>query len=224
MTSLVFFGYLTFMGTGRGEQPALLYSLVPLLLWAALRLGLKGVSTSMVVVALLSIWGASHGRGPFAEGGPLNNALSLQLFLFFAAIPFTILAVVLDERKRAQEVLRESEERFRMAAQAGKMFAYEWDVSTDKIVRSEGVAQILGVNEGTVTTGQHIFTMVPPQDRERLTAAVAKLSAGEPSLQISYRMVRSDGTVIWVERNSRADFDEQGRMMRMIGMVADITA
>ncbi len=224
MTLLVFFGYLTFMGTGRGEQPALLYSLVPLLLWGGLRLGLQDVSTSMVVVALLSIWGASHGRGPFAEQGPLNNALSLQLFLFFAAIPFTILAVVVEEQKRAQEVLRKSEERFRMAAQAGKIFAYEWDVSTDKIVRSEGVAQVLGVNEEAFTTGQHILTMVPLQDRERLIAAVAKLSPEEPSLQISYRMVRSDGTVIWVERNSRAYFDEQGRMMRMIGMVADITA
>ena len=46
---------------------ALLYSLVPLLLWAALRLGLKGVSTSMLVVTFLSIWGVAHGRGPFAQ-------------------------------------------------------------------------------------------------------------------------------------------------------------
>ena len=36
-------------------------------------------------------------------------------------------------------------------------------------------------------------------------------------------MLRPDGTVIWVERNSRAHFDEQGRMLRIVGMVADIT-
>jgi len=349
MTSLVLVGYLTFLGAGRGERPALLYSLVPILLWAALRLGLKGVTTSMVVIALLSIWGASHGRGPFEEQGPLNDALSLQLFLFFAAIPFTILAVVVEEHKRAQEVLieseqrfrlvantapvmiwmtgpdtrctflnqtwldftglsaetefasgwadgvhpedfrrsldtlieafdrrqpfriehrlrrydgeyrwvldvgvprlnmdgsfagyigsavdvtehkrseeelRRSEERFRMAAEAAKMFAYEWDAATDVIVRSGGIAQILGVDEGVLTTGQRILTMVPPQDRERLIAAIAKLSPEEPSLQISHRMLRSDGCVIWVERNSRAYFDEQGRMLRMVGMLADIT-
>jgi len=223
MTSLVLFGYLTFMGTGPGEQPALLYSLVPLLLWAALRLGLRGVSSSLIVVALLSIGGASHGRGPFAEQGPLNSALSLQLFLFFAALPFTILAVVVEEQKQAQEVLRESEERFRMAAQAGEMFAYEWDAATDEILRSEGVAQILGAGEEALTTAQRILARVAPQDRERLIAAVAKLSPNEPYLRISYRMVRSDGSVIWVERNSRAYFDEQGRMLRMVGMVADIT-
>jgi len=223
MTLLVLFGYLAFMGTRRGEQPALLYSLVPLLLWAALRLGLKGVSTSMVVVALLSIWGASHGRGPFAEQGPLNSALSLQLFLFFAAIPFTILAVVVEEQKRTQGVVRDSEERFRMAAEAGKMFAYEWEVATDKILRSEGVAHVLGADAGAHTSGQQILATIPPDDRERLIAAVANLTPREPSLRICYRMVRSDGNVIWVERNSHAHFDNKGRMVRMVGMVADIT-
>jgi PAS domain S-box-containing protein len=127
------------------------------------------------------------------------------------------------ELKHASEARQRSEERFRMAAQAGRMFAYEWDAATDVIVRSEGVAQVLGADEGVRTTGQQILTMVPPEDRERLIAAVAQLSPAEPYLRISYRMVRSDGTVIWVERNSRAHFDEQGKMLRLVGMVMDIT-
>ena len=71
MASLTLFGYLTFVGTeGNEPQPALLYSLVPLLLWASLRLGLKGVSTSTLVIAILATWGAAHVRGPFAQGRP----------------------------------------------------------------------------------------------------------------------------------------------------------
>ena len=104
------------------------------------------------------------------------------------------------------------------------MFAYEWDAATDnKIVRSEGVPQILGVDAGAHTTGQEILTMVPPEDRARLIAAIARLSPEESQLRISYRMVRSDGRVIWVDRTSRAYFDEQGRMLRIVGMIADIT-
>jgi PAS domain S-box-containing protein len=148
-----------------------------------------------------------------------------QVLMNESGEPARMIGVNIDVtgRKRAEEALHESEERFRLAAQAGKMFAYEWDAATDKIVRSEGVTRILGVDAGAHTTGQEILTMVPPEDRARLIAAIAQLSPEEPHLRISYRMVRSDGSVIWVERTSRAYFDEQGRMLRIVGMIADIT-
>ena len=129
----------------------------------------------------------------------------------------------ITDRKQAEEMLRASEERFRLAAQAGEMFAYEWDVATDVIVRSAESTQILGIDAATPITGQQILAKVHPDDRERLTAAVAKLSPQNPSIQIRYRMVRPGGTVTWVEKNSRAYFDDKGRMLRIIGMIADIT-
>ena len=133
------------------------------------------------------------------------------------------LAADITEPKRVHEALRESEERFRLAAQAGRMFAYEWDATTDVIVRSAEVAQILGIGETAHITGQQMLAKVHPDDRERLLAAVSALSAEKPYLQVSFRMERSDGSVIWVERNSRAYFDKHGRLLRMVGMVADIT-
>lgn len=129
----------------------------------------------------------------------------------------------ISKRKQAEEAVREGEELLRMATQSGRMMAYEWDAATDKIVRSKGVKQILGKDEGTYTTGQQILTMIPPEDRERLMAMVAQLSPEKPFLQIRHRMVRSDDIVIWVDRNSRAYFDENGRMLRIVGMLADIT-
>jgi PAS domain S-box-containing protein len=129
----------------------------------------------------------------------------------------------MTERKRAERTLRESEERFRLAAQVGKMFAYEWDVATDVVVRSGESVQILGIDEATPTTGQELMAKVHPGDRDRVTAAIAELNPEKSHLQISYRRVRPDGTVIWVERIGRAHFDEQGRMVRMVGMTADIT-
>jgi len=41
---------------------------------------------------------------------------------------------------------------------------------------------------------------------------------------MTYRVLRHDGSVIWLEKSARAFFDDQGRMLRMIGVVADITA
>jgi PAS domain S-box-containing protein len=222
ITGLILLSYAIFDASGRGYSPALLYSLIPFLLWAALRFGSIGISSSAVLVSFITIWGAVHARGPFADQGSLNGMLSVQLFLVFAALPFMVLAAVVEERKHAEEALRNSEERFHFAAQAGRMFAYEWDAATDVIVRSSESTQILGIGDTTRVTGQQILTGVHPDDRDRLLGAVAVLTPEKPHLQISYRIVRPDGSVIWVERNSRAHFDEQGRMLRIVGMVADI--
>ncbi len=94
-----------FVAGATHASPAVLYSLVPLLLWSALRFGSAGAGTSASIVALVSIWGAVHGRGPFAEADPINRVIELQLFLLVTAVPFMILAVLVEERKRHEAVL-----------------------------------------------------------------------------------------------------------------------
>src|SRR6516162_1297509 len=101
IVGLVVFGYLAFAAPGKYSSEARPYSLVPFLLWGALRFGSTGVSTSAIAIAVVAIWGATHGRGPFIESGPLNNVLSLQVFLFFATAPFMVLAAVVEENKQA---------------------------------------------------------------------------------------------------------------------------
>jgi PAS domain S-box-containing protein len=129
----------------------------------------------------------------------------------------------ITERKRIEEELRKGEERFRLAADVGKMFAYEWDMDTDVIKLSGEFTQILEIEEEAYTTGQNLLTKVHPDDRERLVAEIASIGPEQSQLQISFRVMRSDGTVIWVERNGRGFFDEQRRMLRIVGMITDIT-
>jgi PAS domain S-box-containing protein len=121
-------GYITFIASVRSGPPALVYSLVPFLLWSAFRFGSIGVSGSVIVVTVLSIWGAVHGRGPFTEPGPLNNVLSLQLFLLFIAAPFMVLAAVVEERKQAEEQLREGEDKLRLLLESTAEAIYGIDL------------------------------------------------------------------------------------------------
>jgi|SRR5215831_7095558 len=129
----------------------------------------------------------------------------------------------ITERKRAEQALLESEERLRLAAQAGRMFAYSWDAATDIIERSGEATEILGIRNQEAATGSAIAAMVHPDDRERLEAALTKLSIENPVLRITYRFIRPDGAVTWLERNSRAYFDTNGSVKRIVGMIVDIT-
>jgi PAS domain S-box-containing protein len=223
MSGLVMLGYITFISSSV-NRPELLYSLLPFLLWSALRFGITGTSISINVVAFLSIWGVVHGHGPFVGRGPLNDILSLQLFLLFAATSFMCLAALVEGDRETEAALRESEERFHLAAQAGRMFAYEWHVRTDEVAKSPEYRNVLGLTDAPLgATRQQFLDRVLPDDRARFISEIDALTPANPSTQFSFRLMRPDGSVIWLEKNGRAFFGADGKMVRMIGMVADIT-
>ena len=96
--STVALGIFVFDRTAAGPNtsPALLYTPIPLLIWAALRFGLGGISVSMLIVTFVAIWGTMRGHGPFLAQTPAENATSLQLFLLVTATPLMLLAVVIE--------------------------------------------------------------------------------------------------------------------------------
>jgi signal transduction histidine kinase len=143
--------------------------------------------------------------------------LSLMLLAYF-------LSVETAQRKRAEKALTGSEERLRLAARAGKMYAYEWDARKDRIVRSAECVDILGSlasldNE----TFDRMLARIHIEDRERFANAVKALSRAHPSCQLSYRIARSDGSIIWLEESAQALFDSSGTMLGLVGMVADVS-
>jgi PAS domain S-box-containing protein len=160
------------------------------------------------------------------DGAQLWGRLNVSLLKKGDGGPPLVFAFLenITERRRTEDALRKSEQQFRLAAYAGKMFSYEWDAATDVMVRSGEYAEMLCTDKvAQLTTGQQISAKIHPDDRERVLAADAALSAEKPDLRVSHRMARPDGSVIWVEKTGRAYFNEQGKMLRIVGMVADIT-
>ena len=96
--------------SGPETSPALLYAPIPLLIWAALRFGLSGISAAMLVVTFEAIWGAMHGHGPFLQQSPAENALALQMFLIVTGTPLMFLSVLLEDDRRSQQALHEVED------------------------------------------------------------------------------------------------------------------
>ena len=139
-------GYVVFdrLPAGPDTSPALLYAPIPLLVWAALRTGLGGISACVLIITVFAIWGTMQGRGPFLTQTPEENALALQLFILMAGTPLLLLAVAIEDERRSKDALRLSEERMGMAAESAQMALWDWDVANDRVWMSDEGRKFLG--------------------------------------------------------------------------------
>lgn len=219
------------------------FAVLPFIIWAAIRFGVGITALSILIVAAIATIETALGSGPFTSNTKFLNAVLLDVFFGVLSISGLSLAAVIVEREHAEgerervvseraamearlqaaHVLRLSEERWRFAAQAGKMYAYDWDVETDAVVRSEESTNILGSTGERFLTRQQLLAKIHPDDRAKFVAAVDDLTPENTITHITYRVFRDDGTVIWLETHGRAFFNPKGKMLRIVGMVADIT-
>jgi PAS domain S-box-containing protein len=222
--ALMLFGWLTFVALKTSSPPILLYCFVPFLLWAALRFGLTGVATSMLVIALLSIWGAIHGRGPFTGQGTLENVLSLQLFLLFATVPFMVFAALAEERQRTVADLREDEERIRLGMAAAKMMGWEWDIKSGRNPWSGETRTVMGMSSADTSGSiQDFWDRVHPEDYDQLSKALEIAKRDHLEFEHEFRVIWPDKTVHWLRSAGRFFYTVRGVPERMMGVLRNIT-
>jgi PAS domain S-box-containing protein len=124
----------------------------------------------------------------------------------------------------SQKALRESEERLRIAAEVGRMYAWEWDPVTDAVRRSAECEAILGVSgPAGESVAKDFFALIHPDDKASLWNLATSLTPDSPSYRTEYRRFRPEGGMLWLGESGHATFDEAGKMVRLIGMTADIT-
>ena len=99
-------------GAGGFAEPRF-YLPVPFLFWAALRFGMSGASGAVVVISCISVEAALQGHGPFAGRSPHDTALALQQFLLLRAAPLYLMAILIEQKRAADEALIRSERRYR---------------------------------------------------------------------------------------------------------------
>jgi diguanylate cyclase (GGDEF)-like protein len=106
----VFFCYLTFIRYSTGLLSEMEYLLLPLVAWAALRLGLMGLSWTLVVTTVLAVIGTMTGVGPFREQSVDDALFLVQAFACVTAIAGYLMAASVYELRETDRALRESHE------------------------------------------------------------------------------------------------------------------
>jgi hypothetical protein len=138
-----------------------------------------------------------------------------------------VLGVSVDvtERKRIEDELRQSEERFRLVASATNDVVWDWDLVTDAMWWSTGVLTTFGYDGDSPENTWWWSKSLDPADRERVLSGVREAIAGAgTSWRAAYRLRRADGRPADVVDRGFIIRDERGKAIRMIGALRDVTA
>ena len=132
----------------------------------------------------------------------------------------------LRQQAEAQATLREANERrLNLALAAGRMGAFEWDITADRVSWSSELERIHGLEPDTFEGSFEAFRRdVYPPDADRLASAIAAvLEAPDSTYDVEYRIRRGDGTLRWLGATGRVLVDSAGRPARMVGVCHDVT-
>jgi len=134
----------------------------------------------------------------------------------------------ITDRRAAEEAVRESTERLRLAVAIAEMGTFDIDLLTDAVTVNDTGREIYGWEPGEALTFAKVQTHFHPADRDWVVRAVEDAlrpdSPGE--FEVEQRIIRRDGAVRWIRVRGRAVFDGAGaarRAVRCTGTYLDVT-
>ena len=131
----------------------------------------------------------------------------------------------ITERKRAEEALRASEERYALAARGAGAGLWDWDLTENRVYYSPRWKELLGYGDAEVgESPSEWLSRVHPEDRAEVERSLAEhLESRSPHFEREHRVLHRNGTYPWMLVRGTAVCDAQGRPCRMAGSLTDVT-
>ena len=132
---------------------------------------------------------------------------------------------LLARERAARAAQHASEQRLRLALDAGRMGTWEWDISGGRVIWSPEEERLYGLDPGTFSgTIDEYRARIHPEDREESLALVQDaLGRRAATHHVTHRIIRPDGGVRWLESHAQFIYAEDGRPERLVGVSTDVT-
>ena len=139
----------------------------------------------------------------------------------------SVLGITRDvtKRKRAEQALRESQERLQLVARATNDAVWDWDLVTDEIWWGDGFPKMFGyAPEEIEQSVESWYSHLHPDDRERVITGIrAAIDGGETSWSDEYRFQRRDGRYAEIYDRGYVIHDANRRPVRMVGSMMEVS-
>ena len=129
------------------------------------------------------------------------------------------------ERSQAERALQESEKKYKGLAESLMQVVYRSDPNTlEENYINSSVLEMYGYTSEEWLSDPSLWKkIIHPEDKERVDALFEKAKAKREGGSVEYRIIRRDGTVIWVSDSFSWEKDREGNIISMNGIVTDIT-
>jgi PAS domain S-box-containing protein len=157
-------------------------------------------------------WLCSRGRGQYDEKGRIVRVVGFNMDI--------------TERIRAQETLREREQRLRFALEASRAGSWSRDARTGRVDWDDRFREIYGLPPEEPASFEVWLSRVHEEDRREQIELVDQIEQTNThdTFDSTFRIVRPDGTIAWIQSLGQAHRDAEGKLTRLTGLELDITA
>lgn len=130
----------------------------------------------------------------------------------------------ITQQKIDEQLMRENEERFRLATSAGKIGIWDWDIVGHNLKWSDRTFEIHGVNPKKFKVSlENFHLLIHPDDRKSTRKKINDALEGKCDFNTVFRIVRPNGEIRWITTSATVIRDENGNPLRMLGALSDIT-